>query len=354
LRSSFLMADATEAEDFAPLAHNVKNLIETWQDLSVSHKEARALTKRLEKFCSPDNEHAHFASKLSTVLRLRATISPTTFIRVTTPGREFIGSGSFGEVYRGMWNEQTVAVKIFHPMRSQIFQSGNDKIIEDSVKSFTREFRAWNTVSGKPRLWPLHGFSISIDVDFEDVRLLLVSPLAIRDLTKISRETLCNKDQIVTFILDIALGLKNLHDFDIIHGDIRASNVLCCSEGHCYLTDFGIAKMPAKSTLGTFAKMVHGGWAAPELDQQPRSKQSDIFSFASTIYEMFTRRPPYEGDSTANDRSRPPRRTGRLNREEWNKLWEVLVVCWSADPVDRPTASELEASLRKVLQPLSE
>ena len=69
---------------------------------------------------------------------------------------------------------------------------------------------------------------------------------------------------------------------------------------------------------------------------------------------MFTRRPPYEGDSTANDRSKPPRRTGRLNREEWNKLWEVLVVCWSADPVDRPTASELEASLRKVFQPLSE
>ena len=65
--SSFLMADATQAEwfstlkcfvlsthiddngrDFAPLAHDVKNLIETWQDLSVSHREARALTKRLE------------------------------------------------------------------------------------------------------------------------------------------------------------------------------------------------------------------------------------------------------------------------------------------------------------------
>ena len=34
--------------DFAALAHDVKNLIETWEDLSVTHKEARALTKRLE------------------------------------------------------------------------------------------------------------------------------------------------------------------------------------------------------------------------------------------------------------------------------------------------------------------
>jgi serine/threonine protein kinase len=64
------------------------------------------------------------------------------------------------------------------------------------------------------------------------------------------------------------------------------SNVLCCSKGHCHLTDFGIAKMAAESTLVTFAQMVHSAWAAPELDKQPRSKQSDIFSFACTIYEV--------------------------------------------------------------------
>ena len=68
------------------------------------------------------------------------------------------------------------------------------------TQTFTREFRAWNTVSGQPRLWPLHGFSISIDVDFEDIRLLLVSPLAEGDLTKMSRDNLSNKDQIVTFV----------------------------------------------------------------------------------------------------------------------------------------------------------
>ena len=63
------------------------------------------------------------------------------------------------------------------------------------------------------------------------------------------------------------------------------SNILR-SEGHCHLVDFGIAKMPTMSTLATFAQLVHCGWAAPELDQQPRSKRSDIFSFACTIYEV--------------------------------------------------------------------
>ena len=34
--------------EFAPLARKVKSLIETWEDLSVSHREGHALTERLE------------------------------------------------------------------------------------------------------------------------------------------------------------------------------------------------------------------------------------------------------------------------------------------------------------------
>ena len=69
---------------------------------------------------------------------------------------------------------------------------------------------------------------------------------------------------------------------------------------------------------------------------------------------MFTRQPPYEGNSSASNRSKPPARIGLLMKEEWNKLWEILEACWSTDPLDRPTASELEARLRKIFQPDSE
>ena len=128
-------------------------------------------------------------------------------------------------------------------------QSGGDNIIEDPVKvgrvffllwhlvlrirsfftqSFTREFRAWNTVSGQPKLWPLLGFSISIDVDFEDVSLLLVSPLAAGDLTNISGDDLCNKDQIVTFV--------SAFTFCHIH---CPSNLIVSDPGHCpWLEEF--------------------------------------------------------------------------------------------------------------------
>ena len=78
------------------------------------------------------------------------------------------------------------------------------------------------------------------------------------------------------------------------------------------------------------------------------------FLFISLIYwryshicahKMFTQQQPY--DSSAKDRSKPPGRIGPLKREDWNKLWEILVVCWSANPLDRPTASDLVARLHE-------
>ena len=72
-------------------------------------------------------------------------------------------------------------------------------MLRSFTQSFTREFGVWKSVSG-PKLWKLHGFSILIDLDNEDVRFLLVSPLAEGDLTTLSRDILRNKDQMVTFV----------------------------------------------------------------------------------------------------------------------------------------------------------
>ena len=65
-------------------------------------------------------------------------------------------------------------------------------------------------------------------------------------------------------------------------------------------------------------------------------------------HKMFTQKPPYEKDSIAKDGSKPPQRIGHLTSEDWNELWEILEVCWSADPLDRPTVSDLEARLSEM------
>ena len=82
-------------------------------------------------------------------------------------------------------------------------------VLRSYTQSFARDFQAWTTVSGQPKLWPLYGFSISIDFDFEDVRLLLVSPLAEGNLTSLSRDIFRDKNQIATFVS--AFTLRHIH-----------------------------------------------------------------------------------------------------------------------------------------------
>ena len=111
-------------------------------------------------------------------------------------------------------------------------KSGNSKIAEDPVKVYDElfvflwHFRIWKTVSGQPNLWKLHGFSISIDIDNEDVRFLLVSPLAEGDLTTLSRDILRNKDQIFPYV-------------PLLFATFCPSNLIVSDLGHCpRLEDF--------------------------------------------------------------------------------------------------------------------
>ena len=103
-------------------------------------------------------------------------------------------------------------------------------VLSSFTQSFTREYGTWKSVSGQPNLWKLHGFSISIDLDNEDVRLLLVSPLAEGDLARMARAILSDKDQIITFVS--TPSLCHIH---------RLSNLIISDPGHCHwLEDFAL------------------------------------------------------------------------------------------------------------------
>ena len=77
-------------------------------------------------------------------------------------------------------------------------------------------------------MWPLDGFSITIDVDKEDVCLLLVSPLATADLSRMSPVILRNKDEIVTSVGAFTLSQIN-----------RPFYLIISDPGHCrWLEEF--------------------------------------------------------------------------------------------------------------------
>lgn len=91
-------------------------------------------------------------------------------------------------------------------------------------------------------------------------------------------------DAIAPIALDITSALQYSFDLDIIHGDIKPSNVLITKNGVAKLSDFGMARSASRSS----GKSVGGtpNYIAPELlHGQPPSVQSDIYALGVTLFE---------------------------------------------------------------------
>jgi len=92
----------------------------------------------------------------------------------------------------------------------------------------------------------------------------------------------------------IAEGLNYLHSCNVIHGDLKASNILVDATDRARITDFGLAVVTQDLDLirGASAESNHSvRWIAPEIlsDQGTYSKEADVFSFAGVMIEVCCR-----------------------------------------------------------------
>jgi hypothetical protein len=152
---------------------------------------------------------------------------------------------------------------------------------------------------------------------------------------------------------DIAAGLEYAHSHGVTNRDVKSSNVLLSPTGHAKVTDFGIAKVPERSTVATLPGVVLGtpAYLSPEqLTGRPADARSDIYGLGAVLYEMVTGRQPFVGDTPAEVagnalHNRPPRPSS-LNPEVPASFEGILSKALARDPDDRyQTAAELRADL---------
>jgi tRNA A-37 threonylcarbamoyl transferase component Bud32 len=164
---------------------------------------------------------------------------------------------------------------------------------------------------------------------------------------------------ILTICADIAGALTVARQQHIVHGDLKAANVLIAANGRAKLTDFGISRRSA--TAGTGA----GSLSSLSPEQylgKPLSDRSDLFSLGCLLYRMISGVQPFyrEGhlDRRALLEQEPPPLEHQVpaDTELPQELLDLTICLLQKEPRDRPSNTRVvRQALRRVARtiPLS-
>ncbi|XP_045569501.1 serine/threonine-protein kinase receptor R3-like isoform X1 [Salmo salar] len=206
---------------------------------------------------------------------------------------ECIGKGRYGEVWRGTWMGESVAVKIF---------SSRDE------QSWFRETEIYNTV--QLRHDNILGF-IASDMTSQNstTQLWLITHFhQLGSLYDFLQYSSVDPEGCLRMCLSVACGLVHLHTEilscqgkpAIAHRDLKSRNILVKMNGQCCIADLGLAVMHSQTSdyldVGNNPRVGTKRYMAPEvLDESIRMdifesyKQTDIWALGLVLWEISRR-----------------------------------------------------------------
>lgn len=149
---------------------------------------------------------------------------------------------------------------------------------------------------------------------------------------------------IVQIARDVVQGLRYLHSTNppILHGDLKAKNILVDARFRAKLCDFGLSTKKKKSISGT------PYWLPPEylVGDSNYTTYCDIYSFGVVLYEMYARKSPYEGEEfvrVLKDICNPRiKKRPKIAPTTPSRMSDLMKKCWNVNPFNRPNARDLD------------
>ncbi|XP_069128226.1 serine/threonine-protein kinase mos-like [Argopecten irradians] len=310
----------------------INNLTPKSRRLSESKKDCLGATLRkpflIKKKCSEDDDDS-------------------VFIKEDFKFGKLLGAGGFGSVYKanGKAGHDSIAIKV---LKRPAMSKNADALFE----SFKAELRCMQL--SHPNV--VQSLGATPVTSFEEGAWVVMEYAGDRTLQTVINETpiVITIEMRLKYSMQIAQGLKYLHDNNVVHLDIKPANILISPDGVCKIGDLGCSQIleaetgkasptQRSSLTGTFA------YRAPELlcGDAP-TRKADIYSFGVTMWQMLSRENPYGNENqhvvifgvvAYGHRPTHPNMEDPSSFELCYR--DLYTQCWDAVPENRPSVNEL-------------
>ncbi|KZT10273.1 uncharacterized protein LAESUDRAFT_747675 [Laetiporus sulphureus 93-53] len=266
-----------------------------------------------------------------------------------------IDGGGFADIWLGTCGRITVALKVF-----RVFGKDDAQVV---YKKFCKEAIQWKRLC-HPNITPFLGVNTTL------FPLCLISEWMPNGNVNAFLKKRPNANRL-ELLVDVAKGLEYLHTHGLFHGDLKGANVLVDETSHARLSDFGLAAVIYDSdtvNLMTTSSCDHGSirWMAPELlfpeqvglKSARQTFQSDVYSLAMVMWEIFTGRMPFH--EIPRDPAvvyqvtmlgtRPKRPPDALLLGLSDAVWLLMELCWRTDRRERPMMAFVVQQLTKAIE----
>lgn len=264
---------------------------------------------------------------------------------------ELIGKGSFGKVYLAL---NATAGEMIAVKQVEVPQTISDKSSEKQKEMIDTLHSEVETMKDLDHFNIVQYLGFEALPDFYNLFLEYVPGGSVGSALR--KHGRFEETVIKSFTRQVLDALSYLHSCGILHRDLKSDNLLIDLDGVCKISDFGISKK-SRDIYTNDAEMSMQGtifWMAPEVihnvvhnEKQGYSAKVDIWSLGCVVLEMFAGRRPWSNDEAigamyklGNARLAPPipEDTIPFVSEDGK---DIIDNCFTIDPEQRPTASQL-------------
>ncbi len=150
-----------------------------------------------------------------------------------------------------------------------------------------------------------------------------------------------DENDVWKIFIQITKGLHDLHEFNILHRDLKSANVFLFRDGTAKLGDLNVSKISFRGLGCTQTGTPY--YASPEVwKDNPYDLKSDIWSLGCLCYELLMLKTPFRADSMENlYRKVMKGEYPEINKRYSNKFDDIISYMLQLKPENRPNTEQI-------------